>query len=187
MKRKLDQDNVPAPETWASASQTEPGFKSFGLDSRLLHATVKEEFNAPTPVQSRAIPLALEGKDIIGDYYHPNLSELLAKDSHPVRAKTGSGKTAAYLLPLLELILRRKNVGTISALLLGFAHPCYRTVQLRKAQLPSYLFLPTSWPNKPQRSWLRLPHSATETYVPSISLKRYPTPYNDHCWQTPLI
>ncbi|KAL8905121.1 MAG: hypothetical protein Q9207_002822 [Kuettlingeria erythrocarpa] len=92
MKRKLDQDGVPAPAVLSREQQPEPTFKTFGLDPRLLQATVKEGFNSPTLVQTKAIPLALEGKDIL------------------VRAMTGSGKTAAYLLPLLELILRRKIV-----------------------------------------------------------------------------
>ncbi|KAL9010346.1 MAG: hypothetical protein Q9173_004710 [Seirophora scorigena] len=96
MKRKLGQNNVPTSVVSSSRSQIAPSFKSFGLDSRLLQATVREGFNAPTIVQSRATPLALEGKDIL------------------VRARTGSGKTAAYLLPLLELVLRRKKAEPAS-------------------------------------------------------------------------
>ncbi|KAL8697293.1 MAG: hypothetical protein Q9201_007198 [Fulgogasparrea decipioides] len=88
MKRKLDGANVPTPAISSGTVQTESGF---GLDIRLEQAIVKEGFSAPTAVQSKVIPLALEGKDIL------------------VRAKTGSGKTAAYLLPILEIILRHKN------------------------------------------------------------------------------
>ncbi|KAL8998666.1 MAG: hypothetical protein Q9169_002327 [Polycauliona sp. 2 TL-2023] len=90
MKRKLDQDDVPAPVVTSKKIHTEPPFESFGLDTRLLQAVVKEGFSTPTSVQSKVIPLALEGKDVL------------------VRAKTGSGKTAAYLLPILESILRQK-------------------------------------------------------------------------------
>ncbi|KAL8847874.1 MAG: hypothetical protein Q9221_007085 [Calogaya cf. arnoldii] len=104
MKRKLDQDDVPAPVVKSKEAHTEPSFDSFGLDTRLLQAVVKEGFSAPTLVQSKAIPLVLEGKDVL------------------VRAKTGSGKTAAYLLPILESILRQKAKKTAhngpSALLL---------------------------------------------------------------------
>lgn len=66
MKRKLDQDGVPAPAVSSREQQPEPSFKIFGLDPRLLQATVKEGFNSPTLVQIKAIPLALEGKDILG-------------------------------------------------------------------------------------------------------------------------
>ncbi|KAL8668722.1 MAG: hypothetical protein Q9168_006660 [Polycauliona sp. 1 TL-2023] len=104
MKRKLDQDDVPAPVVASKKIHTESSFESFGLDTRLLQAVVKEGFSTPTSIQSKVVPLALEGKDVL------------------VRAKTGSGKTAAYLLPILESILRRKAEKTAhsgpSALLL---------------------------------------------------------------------
>lgn len=67
MKRKLDQDDVPAPMAKSKKAHTEPSFNSFGLDTRLLQAVVKEGFSAPTLVQSKAIPLALEGKDLLGN------------------------------------------------------------------------------------------------------------------------
>ncbi|MCJ1244522.1 ATP-dependent DNA/RNA helicase [Trapelia coarctata] len=105
MKRKLDDNDVPTPvpppSTTSAGTQN---FESLGLDVRLLQAIVQEKFTAPTPVQSQAIPLALEGKDILA------------------RAKTGSGKTAAYVLPILEGILRTKaktlNSKTTAALVL---------------------------------------------------------------------
>ncbi|KAL8928779.1 MAG: hypothetical protein Q9208_001557 [Pyrenodesmia sp. 3 TL-2023] len=46
--------------------QAEPSFRTFGLDARLLQAIAKEGFDTPTLVQAKAIPLALEGKDILG-------------------------------------------------------------------------------------------------------------------------
>ncbi len=66
MKRKLDQDDVPASAVSSREQHPEPTFKTFGLDPRLLQATVKEGFNSPTLVQIEAIPLALEGNDILG-------------------------------------------------------------------------------------------------------------------------
>ncbi|KAL8834493.1 MAG: hypothetical protein Q9170_003728 [Blastenia crenularia] len=90
MKRKLDENNSPTLEASLHNAQTNPSFKSFGLDPRLLQAIAKEGFSVPTQVQSKVIPLALQGKDVLA------------------RAKTGSGKTAAYLLPLIESILRQK-------------------------------------------------------------------------------
>lgn len=66
-------------------SQPRPcvSFAHFGFDSQLLAIIQKSEFTQPTPIQSQAVPAALSGRDIIGI------------------AKTGSGKTAAFLWPLL--------------------------------------------------------------------------------------
>ena len=67
-------------------------FDSFGLDARLLKSIAQQKYPEPTLVQTRAIPAALQGKDIIA------------------RSRTGSGKTAAYVLPILHSILKRKSV-----------------------------------------------------------------------------
>ncbi|KAL1964447.1 hypothetical protein VTN77DRAFT_7005 [Rasamsonia byssochlamydoides] len=94
MKRKLDANDVPSteagPDDANAASAKEISFESLNLDPRLRQALVKENFSKPTLVQAQAIPLALEGKDILA------------------RAKTGSGKTAAYVLPILQSILQKK-------------------------------------------------------------------------------
>ncbi|MCJ1265490.1 ATP-dependent DNA/RNA helicase [Lobaria immixta] len=89
-KRKLNQSNVPEVSTSEDAHQAPSAFSTLGIDPRLLQAVVEQRFSTPTLVQAKAIPLALEGKDILA------------------RAKTGSGKTLAYVLPVLESILRRK-------------------------------------------------------------------------------
>ncbi|MBA3591401.1 MAG: DEAD/DEAH box helicase [Methylibium sp.] len=62
-------------------------FESFGLSSPLLHAVAELGFTAPTPVQLQAVPAAMKG----GDWM--------------VSSQTGSGKTAAFLLPVLERLL----------------------------------------------------------------------------------
>lgn len=90
MKRKLDQNDRPA-ATEAEASENELAFTDFDLDPRLLQAVAKQNFEKPTLVQRKAIPLALAGKDVL------------------CKAKTGSGKTAAYVLPLLAAILKQKQ------------------------------------------------------------------------------
>ncbi|KAK9461380.1 P-loop containing nucleoside triphosphate hydrolase protein [Lipomyces oligophaga] len=79
-------------------------FESLGLDARLVQAITRLKFNSPTLIQEQAIPLALQGKDIFA------------------RAKTGSGKTAAYVLPVVESILRQREdkpeeVGTRALIL----------------------------------------------------------------------
>jgi ATP-dependent RNA helicase SrmB len=66
---------------------TTSSFIEFSLDSRLLSAIAKLGFNSPTPVQSQAMPPILENRDCL------------------VSAETGSGKTAAYLLPALQQLL----------------------------------------------------------------------------------
>jgi len=92
MKRKLDVNDVPVPATEVDDKQEDATFAGLGLDSRLLQGITKQNFQKPTLVQSKAIPLALEGRDVLA------------------RAKTGSGKTAAYLLPILNSVLKRKQV-----------------------------------------------------------------------------
>jgi ATP-dependent RNA helicase DDX56/DBP9 len=106
MKRKLDADDAPTVEVPKESNNDEnkPSFDSFGLDPRLLQAVAKSQFSTPTPVQAKVIPLALEGKDILA------------------KSKTGSGKTAAYILPTLQSILRCKTAApqkkSISTLIL---------------------------------------------------------------------
>jgi len=63
-------------------------FSDLGLAESLLRAVAAEGHVNPTPIQSRAIPLVLNGRDVLGI------------------AQTGTGKTAAYLLPLLDRLVR---------------------------------------------------------------------------------
>ena len=62
-------------------------FIQFNLDSRLNSAIKRSGFLKPTPIQDAAIPLALAGRDLIGI------------------AQTGTGKTAAFVLPILQRLL----------------------------------------------------------------------------------
>ena len=59
-------------------------FAELGLSEKSLHALTRAGFEHPTPIQARAIPPAMEGKDVIGT------------------AATGTGKTAAFLFPIIE-------------------------------------------------------------------------------------
>jgi len=65
-----------------------PSFDTLGLDPVLLRAVRTAGYNTPTPIQAAAIPAILSGRDVIGT------------------AQTGSGKTAAFLLPILHRLLR---------------------------------------------------------------------------------
>ncbi len=113
MKRKLNHNHAPAVVTEHAAhsarpsSAPSPSFEDLKLDARLLQAITKENFTKPTQVQSEVVPLALAGKDILG------VTVILAgigaaANFLTARAKTGSGKTAAYVLPILQSLLRRK-------------------------------------------------------------------------------
>ena len=78
-------------------------FINLGLASPLLNALTKQGYKKPTPIQIKAIPPALEGKDILGT------------------AQTGTGKTAAFALPILQQILpvlKDKNKRPIRVLIL---------------------------------------------------------------------
>ncbi len=66
-------------------------WEDFGLDERLLRAIQDQKWTSPTLVQSAAIPLALAGKDILA------------------QARTGSGKTASYCIPIIQLLLLHKD------------------------------------------------------------------------------
>ncbi|KAL1880201.1 hypothetical protein VTK73DRAFT_6029 [Phialemonium thermophilum] len=98
-KRKLDEKDEPTPTAApqpTSNGASEVSFADLGLDARLVQAVAKQNYEKPTLVQRTAIPLALDGKDVLA------------------RAKTGSGKTAAYVLPLLHFILSRKKMDPTS-------------------------------------------------------------------------
>ena len=73
MKRKLNADDVPEATSNGSgkdSQQTRPTFASLGLDSRLLQAANLQKFSTATPVQAKAIPLALGGQDVLGMFSH---------------------------------------------------------------------------------------------------------------------
>lgn len=66
MKRKHDQGDETAAPVDESVVDLEASFSNLGLDARLLQGIAKLNFAHPTLVQAKAIPLALEGKDILG-------------------------------------------------------------------------------------------------------------------------
>ena len=66
-------------------------FLSLKLEESLIESLAKINFKTPTPIQSKAIPIALEGKDILGT------------------AQTGTGKTGAFGIPLVNFLLKTKK------------------------------------------------------------------------------
>ena len=68
-------------------------FRSLGLDDRIFKAIQEAGYTEPTPIQSAAIPEILAGRDVIGI------------------AQTGTGKTAAFVLPILTKVAQSPNEG----------------------------------------------------------------------------
>ncbi len=84
-------DQVPRPREREQISkeelfETHTSFADLGLSPELLKAVEKQGFEHPTAVQAELIPLALAGRDVLG------------------QAKTGTGKTAAFALPILQML-----------------------------------------------------------------------------------
>jgi superfamily II DNA/RNA helicase len=68
-------------------------FNTLPLDPKLLRAVADSGYTAMTPIQAKAIPIVLEGRDVMG------------------AAQTGTGKTAAFTIPLLQKMLRHENAS----------------------------------------------------------------------------
>ena len=75
---------MPTPSPNAPAEDADRGFAALGLEPRLTDALATLGYEEPTPIQSAAIPPLLAGRDLVG------------------QAATGTGKTAAFALPLLQ-------------------------------------------------------------------------------------
>ena len=74
----------------ATPDETPPiRFADFGLADEILRALTDQGYIHPTPIQAAAIPVVLQGRDVMG------------------AAQTGTGKTAAFSLPLLHKIATR--------------------------------------------------------------------------------
>ena len=65
-------------------------FTDFGLAEPILRALAEEKYETPTPIQAQTIPTALQGRDVIGI------------------AQTGTGKTAAFALPILNHLINKR-------------------------------------------------------------------------------
>mgnify|MGYP001047812409 CR=1 FL=1 len=77
------------------------GFQSFGLSSECYQGVMKMGFKVPTPIQRKAIPMILTGKDVVA------------------MARTGSGKTAAFLIPLFEKVKVHNAKAGVRAVILS--------------------------------------------------------------------
>ena len=75
------------------APATPARFDSLALDAKLLRAVAESGYESMTPIQAKAIPIVLAGRDVMG------------------AAQTGTGKTAAFSLPLLQKMLRHESAS----------------------------------------------------------------------------
>jgi ATP-dependent RNA helicase RhlE len=96
-------DAAPQPEPVTAVSLDAPEieaspFRALGLSRPIVRALLGEGYAAPTPIQAQVIPQALAGRDVLGC------------------APTGTGKTAAFVLPMLEALAASERNGRIRAL-----------------------------------------------------------------------
>ncbi len=74
-----------------------PTFYGLGIAPKIIDILERIKFKVPTPIQEKAIPLAIQGKDIIGI------------------AQTGTGKTHSFAIPMVQLLAQKKGVGLVLA------------------------------------------------------------------------
>lgn len=84
--KEEDPDEVPIKK---NLNKKSGGFQSFGFSLPVLKGLQKRGYKVPTPIQRKSIPLILEGRDVVA------------------MARTGSGKTACFLLPMFEKLKKR--------------------------------------------------------------------------------
>ncbi|KIW86487.1 hypothetical protein Z517_01885 [Fonsecaea pedrosoi CBS 271.37] len=91
------------------------GFQAMGLNANLLKAITRKGFSVPTPIQRKTIPLVLGEKDVVG------------------MARTGSGKTAAFVIPMIEkLKVHSTKVGARALILSPSRELALQTLQVVK-------------------------------------------------------
>ena len=93
-------------------------FPEFGLAEPIIRALTEERYDTPTPIQAQTIPQVLAGRDVVGI------------------AQTGTGKTAAFALPILQSPLRPSAGARAQVLPRAGAEPDARTGRPDRRQLP---------------------------------------------------
>ncbi|KAE8146300.1 ATP-dependent rRNA helicase rrp3 [Aspergillus avenaceus] len=94
-----DQSPEPEQEDQSQAEKRPKSFSELGVIESLCDACTELGYKAPTPIQEQCIPVALQGRDLIG------------------LAETGSGKTAAFVLPILQNLM--ENPQSLHSLILA--------------------------------------------------------------------
>ncbi|MFC1674971.1 DEAD/DEAH box helicase [Candidatus Omnitrophota bacterium] len=80
-----------------SPEQPAASFYGMGIAPGILDILARIKFTVPTPIQLKAIPLAIEGKDVVGI------------------AQTGTGKTHAFAIPMVQRLAQKKGIGLVLA------------------------------------------------------------------------
>ncbi|MDD5282307.1 MAG: DEAD/DEAH box helicase, partial [Candidatus Omnitrophica bacterium] len=80
-----------------SSPQVTADFYGLGIAPKILDILGHMKFKVPTPIQLKAIPLAIEGKDIVGI------------------AQTGTGKTHSFAIPMVQRLVQKKGIGLVLA------------------------------------------------------------------------
>jgi ATP-dependent RNA helicase RhlE len=88
---------MPHRTTNTGDSQNAPSFFGLGIAPKILDTLERIKFKVPTPIQHKAIPLAIEGKDVVGI------------------AQTGTGKTHAFAIPMVQCLAQKKGTGLVLA------------------------------------------------------------------------
>ncbi|XP_055845086.1 ATP-dependent RNA helicase DDX54 [Episyrphus balteatus] len=96
-----DKDSEIKPIKGGGKVKKSGGFQSMGLGYDILKGITKRGYKVPTPIQRKTIPLILEGRDVVA------------------MAKTGSGKTACFLIPMFEKLKQREPTKGARALILS--------------------------------------------------------------------
>jgi superfamily II DNA/RNA helicase len=92
-------------------------FDSFGLAEPILRAVTELGYREPTPIQAQAIPIVLQGRDVMG------------------AAQTGTGKTAGFALPILQLLMKHANTSASPA-----RHPVRALILAPTRELADQIF-----------------------------------------------
>jgi superfamily II DNA/RNA helicase len=95
--RMSEPDSISDASSSAQIPAELPRFDQFGLAPAILQALTDQGYAHPTPIQAQAIPVVLQGKDVMG------------------AAQTGTGKTASFSLPIIQLLLAHANTSASPA------------------------------------------------------------------------
>ena len=87
-------------ENTSSVTQSDVGFEDMELTDEMMKALDRAGYESPSPVQAGVIPPALDGNDVMG------------------QAQTGTGRTAAFTIPILEQLAPREEISSVQALVL---------------------------------------------------------------------
>lgn len=96
-----DDDGTAAEERLLKKRKKQGGFQAMDLSKPVFQALMRKGYRLPTPIQRKAIPLILTGRDVVA------------------MARTGSGKTAAFLVPMLERLQGHTSTVGVRAVVLS--------------------------------------------------------------------